>query len=78
MNELHVVATKVDRMHIEYRCPICHSVHRNGSMGSTRNRVESRGSHCTVAKHDVEIHVTDATLRPKPDRKATAIAAKLI
>ena len=71
MTELHVIATKVDRVHIEYHCPICHSVHRHGSMGSTRNRVESRSSHCTKSEHprDVNIHITDATLRPRSDGK---------
>ena len=69
MTELHVVASTIDRIHIEYHCPACKNTHRHGSMGSTRNRVESRGSHCTVAKHDVEIHITDATARPRSDGK---------
>ena len=71
MTELHVVASTIDRIHIEYHCPACKNTHRHGSMGSTRNRVESRGSHCTKSEHpsDVEIHITDATARPRSDGK---------
>ena len=68
---MNVDATTVSLNQLAYDCPQCGVEHRHGSQ-SLRNRVESRGSHCSNDSHDVEIHVTDATTRLGPDGKPLA------
>ena len=73
---LHVVATKVDLIHIYYECSFCynsykkdgtptlrakHRIHFHGSGGDLSNREEGRGSHCPAHKDHVIIHITDET-----------------
>jgi hypothetical protein len=37
--------------------------HRHGSGGSTENRTEYRGSHCTINNTDIKIRIDETTIR---------------
>ena len=63
-----VVAKTVSLNQLAYVCPQCGVEHRHGSR-SLRDRVESRGSHCSNDSHDVEIHVDASTVRVGADGK---------
>ena len=58
-----VIASTISPSTITYLCPICNRTHRHGSSQELHNRTESRVAHCLMVCHDVNIHITDATVR---------------
>lgn len=67
-----VVAYSIDPIHVKYLCPHgCINpkwkrktvLHQHGSGGHAHNRIESRCSHCPFYKGEIEMHITDDTIR---------------
>ena len=63
-----VVAKTITPISITYECPLCNRIHNHGSTGEVHNRIESRTSHCNMVSHDVNIHITDNTVRCREKR----------
>ena len=63
-----VVAKTITPVSINYECPFCNRNHRHGSAGEVHNRIESRVAHCNMVAHDVNIHITNNTIRCREKR----------
>lgn len=66
---MKVVASEINKVHFFYLCPFCHKHHKHGSDNQFHNRVEHRGSHCSLNKENMEIYINDYTVRTFNRRK---------
>ena len=61
--DIKIIANKISKYQIQYKCPFCNQVHCYGSRGDLTNREEDRISHCVIQKGGVYIQITDKTER---------------
>ena len=77
---IDIIAQSIDKIHIKFECPFCYNkykkdgtpykrakrlIHKHGSGGNLKNRVEHRGAHCDYERNNksFNIHITDKTIR---------------
>ena len=75
---MRFTAKEIDAVQFRYECPVCSKyvrkdgkplvrpkrvMHAHGSNGEFHNRIEHRSSHCGDGGGEIEIAITDDTVR---------------